>query len=163
MIQEIYIVFFPLAIPTVSATNNKTLVDARSTFTMPFLHASLVLALSIGLGLMGPSISRTLSISRAIDFSWEPTPAHATSMPMSLLNPKSCKIESNSCSMSISLDKLKPEITDEEILAKFTKGFFGGWVFAFERYACLTLRAVFDFNGIIHLILVWLTVTFIAS
>ncbi|GFF22390.1 hypothetical protein IFM61606_08455 [Aspergillus udagawae] len=51
---------------------------------------------------------------------------------MALANPRGMPVYGDSYTIRIPLRDLKPGISDEEILARFSKGFFGGWVFAPE-------------------------------
>jgi len=53
---------------------------------------------------------------------------------MSVANPNRFPIEQDSYTVHIPLRELKTGISDEEILARFSKGFFGGWILTPERW-----------------------------
>lgn len=59
------------------------------------------------------------------------------------VNPKSHMAVTDSYSIRLSKTDLRGR-SDEEILASFTRGFFGGWVFTPERslFACLRLFGI---------------------
>lgn len=72
--------------------------------------------------------------SRKYDFSYSATPGHEESLAFTLLNPRQYPTEQDSFSLRISKRDLRAGISDEEILARFTRGFFGGWIFTPERW-----------------------------
>ena len=64
-----------------------------------------------------------------------PVPGHAESFGATLVSPQGQALRrGDSYSTTIPLCRLRPGITDGEILARFTRGFFGGPVFVLERY-----------------------------
>ncbi|GFG16533.1 hypothetical protein IFM5058_08005 [Aspergillus udagawae] len=76
------------------------------------------------------------------------TRAHQNSPTMALANPRGMPVYGDSYTIRIPLRDLKPGISDEEILARFSKGFFGGWVFAPEWWALrVTGLAMTDFTS----------------
>jgi hypothetical protein len=58
---------------------------------------------------------------------------HHKSFSQSIVNPRNFKTAQDSLTLRIPERRLPPTITDEEILARFSKGFFGGWVFWPEK------------------------------
>ncbi|KAJ5178561.1 uncharacterized protein N7500_001260 [Penicillium coprophilum] len=61
-----------------------------------------------------------------MEFTWQATPGHSKSFPLSELNPKNYPIDQESYSLRIPAKNLPHGITDEEVLARFSKGVFGG-------------------------------------
>ncbi|KAK2747317.1 hypothetical protein FQN57_002215 [Myotisia sp. PD_48] len=89
------------------------------------------------------------SIFRSIAFSSTPPPLFHSTRSASLLNPLKHSISEDTCIArlpghtpiipTVSGAKTLSELTDEELLARFTRGFFGGYVFTPER---LLLRTI---------------------
>ncbi|OQE44095.1 hypothetical protein PENCOP_c002G08837 [Penicillium coprophilum] len=71
---------------------------------------------------------------RNMEFTWQATPGHSKSFPLSVLNPKHYPVDQESYSLRIPAKNLPHGITDEEVLARFSKGVFGGWIFTPERW-----------------------------
>ncbi|KAI8953165.1 hypothetical protein F4801DRAFT_538706, partial [Xylaria longipes] len=65
---------------------------------------------------------------------------------MALINPLGHRTGQDSYSIRIPLHKLKAGITNEEILARFTKGFFRGWIFT-PSVAELHSRPIYEILG----------------
>lgn len=73
---------------------------------------------------------------------------HETSYAMSIMNPRHQDVFQHKLSLEIPIVRLRSGIEDDEILALFTKGFFGGWVFTPERWLFkLTRLSVGNFEG----------------
>lgn len=86
--------------------------------------------------------------SRNFDFSYSATPGHENSLAFTLLNPKRYPTEQDSFSLRIPKRDLRAGISDDEILARFARGFFGGWVFTLERwFFLLTQFSLMDHDG----------------
>lgn len=86
--------------------------------------------------------------SRNFDFSYCATAGHDQSLAFKLLNPKAFPTEQDTFSISIPKRQLVAGISDEEILARFTRGFFGGWIFTPERwFFTLTRYSFMDHDG----------------
>ncbi|KAJ4391116.1 hypothetical protein N0V93_004731 [Gnomoniopsis smithogilvyi] len=89
--------------------------------------------------------------SHNFDFSYSATPGHENSLAFNLLNPKRYPTEQDRFSLRIPKRDLRTGISDEEILARFTKGFFGGWVFTPERWFFLLTRfSLMDHDALSH-------------
>lgn len=66
----------------------------------------------------------------------------------SVVNPRRHWITSDTRSIQLRLPPSKTQCSDEEILATFVKGFFGGWVFAAEGALLgAAQRTLVDFSG----------------
>jgi hypothetical protein len=61
------------------------------------------------------------------------SPSIASSYSLRIVNPKNHAIFSDSRSITLSKKEVG-SLTDEEILARFVRGFFEGWVFTPERW-----------------------------
>lgn len=86
--------------------------------------------------------------SRMYDFAYSATPGHEESLAFTLLNPKKYPTEQDCFSLRISKRHLRAGLSDEEILARFTRGFFGGWIFTPERWFFLLTRfTLVDHDG----------------
>ncbi|GFF59707.1 hypothetical protein IFM51744_10020 [Aspergillus udagawae] len=104
-----------------------------------------LLSLPLGTGLATYTYAYT-SPARHATPSKQPSRAHQNSPTMALANPRGMPVYGDSYTIRIPLRDLKPGISDEEILARFSKGFFGVWVFAPERWALrVTGLAMTDF------------------
>ncbi|KAH8889098.1 hypothetical protein GQ53DRAFT_843162 [Thozetella sp. PMI_491] len=68
------------------------------------------------------------------------TPGHEDGFPMSIANPRKTPTNQDSYSLRIPAWRLRPGLSDEEILARFTKGFFGRWIFTPERWLFLSTK-----------------------
>lgn len=94
--------------------------------------------------------------SRNFHFTYCATPGHADSLAFTLLNPRKYPTEQDNFSLWISKRDLRAGISDEEILARFTRGFFGGWIFTPERwFFLLTHFSLMDHDGKSCLISGW--------
>jgi hypothetical protein len=99
---------------------------------MPSAHAVLLFTASAGTGLAYVLYDRLSTIRYAQCFQ-HATVDHIKSRPMALMNPLGYPTQQDSYSLRIPVHKLKHGIGDEEILARFTYGYFGGWIFMPER------------------------------
>lgn len=59
---------------------------------------------------------------------------HETSVAVNILNPRKQKLFQHRVTIEIPAARLKPGLGNDEILARFTRGFFGGWIFSPERW-----------------------------
>lgn len=76
------------------------------------------------------------------------TVGHETSYAMSIMNPRHQRVHQHKLTLKIPAARLRRGITDSEVLALFTKGFFGGWVFTPERWLFrLTRLSLCNFEG----------------
>ncbi|KUI64332.1 hypothetical protein VM1G_12067 [Cytospora mali] len=74
---------------------------------------------------------------------------HESSYAMSIMNPQHQKVFQHKLTLKISTAHVRSGITDDEVLALFTKGFFGGWVFTPERWLLsFTRLSLGDFEGL---------------
>ncbi|KAG8164442.1 hypothetical protein KVR01_006360 [Diaporthe batatas] len=62
------------------------------------------------------------------------THGHENSVAVTKLNTLKRDLYQHRITLEISANRLKPGIENNEILARFTQGFFGGWVFSPERW-----------------------------
>lgn len=81
--------------------------------------------------------------SRNHQFSHRATPGHEHSLAFTLLNPRGNRTEQDRFSVCL-VGPAVAGLSDREILARFTRGFFGGWVFTPERW----IFAVTGFSGL---------------
>lgn len=77
------------------------------------------------------------SPSKDAVYTTEGSPFHFSSFPQHVINPRRYAVQSDSITLRIPTSKLPrgadgDRIGDEEILARFTRGFFGGWAFCLE-------------------------------
>jgi hypothetical protein len=77
--------------------------------------------------LLPASKTRTIEIFPTL------SPSVSSSHSLRIVNPKNHAIFCDSRSITLSRKEVG-SLTDEEILARFVKGFFGGWAFMPERY-----------------------------
>ncbi|KAI0556042.1 hypothetical protein F4679DRAFT_520822 [Xylaria curta] len=99
------------------------------------MHSSrlfLFFSAPVGIGLTYLIYDR-LSIIRHAQCFETATAKHIKSRTVALLNPLGSPTGQDSYSIRIPVHKLRPGITNEEILARFTYGCFGGWIFTPER------------------------------
>lgn len=90
-------------------------------------------------------LSSPQKASRSPELSHSFKPDHPSSRSLSIVNPRNhtLLIDSRSITFSksdIVLSRKDAKIGDEEILARFVKGFFGGWSFVPERTLLEGLR-----------------------
>ncbi|KAL6239536.1 hypothetical protein BDW75DRAFT_250406 [Aspergillus navahoensis] len=81
---------------------------------------------------------------RSMRFLWRAEPGHSRSFGMHVIDPAENPTEEESYILQIPLYKLKQGIDDEEILARFSKGFFAGWVFGPERWIAPFVQGIID-------------------
>lgn len=53
---------------------------------------------------------------------------------MAILNPLQKDLYQHRITIEIPASQLKSSLDNDEILARFTQGFFGGWIFSPERW-----------------------------
>jgi hypothetical protein len=87
-------------------------------------------------------IEHPLSSSRSRTIKTQATlsPSCAASASLGIVNPKNHQAWTDSYSIKVSRWEIG-NASDEELLARFTKGFFGGWIFAAENIILMTLHA----------------------
>ncbi|KAL4993814.1 hypothetical protein BDV10DRAFT_198039 [Aspergillus recurvatus] len=81
---------------------------------------------------------------RSMQFLWHAEPGHTRSFGMHVIDPAGNPTEEESYILRIPLHKLKQGIDDEEILARFSKGFFAGWLFGPERWIAPFVQGIID-------------------
>ncbi|KAI9371591.1 hypothetical protein BJX61DRAFT_18322 [Aspergillus egyptiacus] len=81
---------------------------------------------------------------RSMRFIWHAAPGHATSFPMHVIDPASNPTEEETYILGIPLRKLTKGISDEEILARLSRGYFGGWGFSPERWIAPWVQGIID-------------------
>ncbi|KAL4989435.1 hypothetical protein BDW68DRAFT_175960 [Aspergillus falconensis] len=81
---------------------------------------------------------------RSMQFVWRAEPGHTRSFGMHVIDPAGNPTEEESYILRIPLHKLKQGIDDKEILARFSKGFFAGWVFGPERWIAPFVQGIID-------------------
>lgn len=59
---------------------------------------------------------------------------HENSVAVAILNPRRQNLFQHRITIEIPAAKLKHGLDNDEILARFTQGFFGGWIFSPERW-----------------------------
>lgn len=84
--------------------------------------------------------------SRTYEFTYSATPGHEESLAFTFLNPNKYPTEQDCFSLRIPKHDLRAGTSDEEILARFTRGFFGGWIFTPERWFFSLTRFTFVDN-----------------
>lgn len=84
---------------------------------------------------------------RSMKFIWRAEQGHDSSFGMHVIDPAGNPTEEESYIIRIPLSRLQREIGDEEILARFSKGFFAGWVFGPERWIAPFVQGVIDHEG----------------
>lgn len=62
------------------------------------------------------------------------THGHDNSDAVAILNPRKQNLFQHRITIDIPASRLKPGLDNDEILARFTQGFFGGWIFSPERW-----------------------------
>ncbi|KAL2845155.1 hypothetical protein BJX68DRAFT_269341 [Aspergillus pseudodeflectus] len=81
---------------------------------------------------------------RSMKFTWRAEPGHARSFAMHVIDPAGNPTQEESYTLRIPLRDLKPGLNDEEILARFSKGYFAGVVFAPERWIAPFVQGIID-------------------
>lgn len=81
-------------------------------------------------------------------FIWRAEPGHSSSFGMHVIDPAGNPTEEESYILRIPMHKLRRGIDDEEILARFSNGFFAGWVFGPERWIAPFVQGVIDHQGV---------------
>ncbi|KAL4977908.1 hypothetical protein BDW66DRAFT_149637 [Aspergillus desertorum] len=81
---------------------------------------------------------------RSMQFFWRAEPGHTRSFGMHVIDPTGNPTEEESYILRIPLRELKQGIDDEEILARFSRGFFAGWVFGPERWIAPFVQRIID-------------------
>jgi hypothetical protein len=84
---------------------------------------------------------------RSMKFTWRAEPGHARSFAMHVIDPAGNPTQEESYTLRIPLRDLKPGLNDEEILARFSKGYFAGVVFAPERWIAPFVQGIIDHEG----------------
>lgn len=100
-----------------------------------FLHATLALPPTAALLVAAYLSNHPLpsSYTRSIRSHSELSPTSATSKSLKTVNPRDHPIIADTRFLVIDKKKVQ-ELSDEEILARFTRGFFDGWIFAPEKH-----------------------------
>jgi hypothetical protein len=62
------------------------------------------------------------------------THGHENSAAVSILNPLQQDLFQHRISIEIPASQIKTGLGNDEVLARFTQGFFGGWIFSPERW-----------------------------
>lgn len=62
------------------------------------------------------------------------THGHENSAGVAILNPLQQDLYQHRITIEIPASQIKPGLDNDEILAHFTQGFFGGWIFSPERW-----------------------------
>jgi len=115
---------------------------------MPLATASKLVLLStlavpvVAVGLQAYLIEHPLSSSRTCNIRKHATLSRscASSSSLSIVNPNHHKAWTDSFSIRLSRRDIG-NTSDEELLSKFVKGFFGGWIFAAESSILMFLHA----------------------
>ncbi|KAL3429609.1 hypothetical protein BDV09DRAFT_202871 [Aspergillus tetrazonus] len=81
---------------------------------------------------------------RSMQFLWHAQPGHSRSFGMYVIDPAGNPTEEESYILRVPLHELKQGIDDEEILARFSKGFFAGWIFGPERWIAPFVQGIID-------------------
>ncbi|KAL3494426.1 hypothetical protein BJX62DRAFT_234301 [Aspergillus germanicus] len=81
---------------------------------------------------------------RSMKFTWRAEPGHARSFGMHVIDPAGNPTQEESYTLRIPPQDLKPGLNDEEILARFSKGYFAGAVFAPERWIAQFVQGIID-------------------
>ncbi|KAL4867497.1 hypothetical protein BDV12DRAFT_186670 [Aspergillus spectabilis] len=106
-----------------------------------FWHTNyLILLLSGGIGYL---TYLTLPC-RSMKFTWRAQPGHAQSFAMRVMDPGANPTQEESYILRLPLRKLRSGIDDEEILARFSRGYFGGWMFTPERWIAPYVQGIID-------------------
>lgn len=74
-----------------------------------------------------------LDIVRSSEFTLSVSQGFLKSSSADLINPRHHRVATDQVSLRLPVISIGA-LDDEAVLALFTKGFFGGWVFSFERY-----------------------------
>lgn len=76
------------------------------------------------------------------------TQGHEKSAAVVILNPRTKRLFQHRIAIDIPATRLKHGLDSDEILARFTQGFFGGWIFSPERWFFqLTRLSVTNLDG----------------
>ncbi|KAL2835679.1 hypothetical protein BJY01DRAFT_223217 [Aspergillus pseudoustus] len=81
---------------------------------------------------------------RSMKFIWHASPGHARSLGMHVIDPAGNPTQEESYILRIPLRQLRSGMRDEEILARFSNGFFAGFVFAPERWIAPFVQGIID-------------------
>ncbi|KAL3449398.1 hypothetical protein BJX65DRAFT_36902 [Aspergillus insuetus] len=81
---------------------------------------------------------------RSMKFTWRAEPGHARSFGMHVIDPAGNPTQEESYTLRIPVRDLRPGLNDEEILARFSKGYFAGAVFAPERWIAPFVQGFID-------------------
>lgn len=84
-----------------------------------------------------------------MQFLWHAQPGHSRSFGMYVIDPAGNPTEEESYILRVPLHELKQGIDDEEILARFSKGFFAGWIFGPERWIAPFVQGIIDHEGML--------------
>ncbi|OJJ66090.1 hypothetical protein ASPBRDRAFT_201195 [Aspergillus brasiliensis CBS 101740] len=107
-----------------------------------------LLPIPLGLGASLYYYDQT-SPARNATYTTVATPGHVDSFPMSLVNPQGFPTHQGTYSLRIPIRELTPNITDEEVLARFIQGFFSRWAMTPERWLlCAARKSWTDLSGL---------------
>jgi hypothetical protein len=98
-------------------------VPAATVFLASYLHSHPLPA----------SKSRTIAFTDALSKSLASSPS------LKVVNPRNYQALKDTRSILLSRQEVG-QLSDEEILSRFTKGYFGGWIFTPERCLCKVLN-----------------------
>lgn len=76
------------------------------------------------------------------------THGHEKSVAVSILNPLRQDLFQHRITIEIPTSRIKTGLVNDDVLARFTQGFFGGWIFSPERWLfCLTGLSLTNIDG----------------
>lgn len=106
-----------------------------------------ILSLSSGSAFLLFLLNRYLPSRNARDIP-HASNGHEDSMAVAILNPRRQSLFQHRITIEIPATKVKSGLDSDEILARFTQGFFGGWIFSLERWFFhLTRLSVTNLDG----------------
>lgn len=110
-------------------------------------HSTTILTLSSGSALLLFLFQRYLP-SRSARNIPRATHGHENSVAVAILNPQKQELFQHRITIDIPATQLRSGLDSDEILARFTQGFFGGWIFCPERWFFqITGLSVTNLNG----------------
>lgn len=110
-------------------------------------HYTTILTLTSGSAFVVFLLNRYLPSRGARDLP-RATHGHEASAAVTILNPRKQALFQHRITIEIPATRLKPGLDNDEILACFTQGFFGGWIFSPERWFFhLTRLSVTNLDG----------------
>lgn len=107
--------------------------------TPPGLSTTLLCGGATSLTLLSIYLYHLTGPSRNYLFSHRASPGHDRSLALTLLNPKGYRTEQDRFSVCLE-GAAVAGLSEGEIVARFTRGFFGGWVFTPERWIFTLMR-----------------------